>query len=253
LDIEREYAQRATTTVGAGDRWLSSKLPALIGLVQGARAGTGPGRYARRRGGSVMAYREASYDTESCLGCNSAVPAGTQVCPACGAPVEVAQYAELELALKPALRSARLALTIPATVSGLVTALLVILALAAGVPPAAAIPTATLTALFIVAAAGVQRWPFFSTLLGLALFVLVEAVNVVLDPLVLFPGVGLVVRILISFVLYNGVRAGYRARDLRRQARRHDLAVAITTLVVALFAGVAAGVEMPVLVRLFGL
>src|SRR5258707_12326217 len=57
-----------------------------------------------------MGYREVPVGTERCLGCNGAVEEGTAICPTCGAPIDVSQFAELELKLKPHLRQARTAL-----------------------------------------------------------------------------------------------------------------------------------------------
>jgi hypothetical protein len=186
-----------------------------------------------------MAYREAGYDTESCLGCDGRVERGSELCPQCGAPVDVAKYAELELALKPALASARRALMIPAALFALF-AMVACLAMEDGgmvlFPPFLA-----LAVLFSGASVGVRSWPFFSTVLGLALFTYVETVNVIVDPSVLFPGLGLLLRVLMFVVLASGARAGYRARDLRRQARRHDLFAAGAVLVLAIAGGVFTG------------
>jgi hypothetical protein len=190
-----------------------------------------------------MAYREAGYDTESCLGCDGRVERGSELCPHCGAPVDVAKYAELELALKPALASARRALIIPAALCVLFAALLGMVA-----DTAFWTPFLALALLFAGASAGVRRWPFFATVAGLALFTYVETVNLIVDPSVLFPGIGLLLRVLLFVVLATGARAGYRARDLRRQARRYDLFAAGAALAVAVAGGLATAVlirDMP--------
>ena len=186
-----------------------------------------------------MAYREAGYDTESCLGCDGRVERGSELCPHCGAPVDVAKYAELELALKPALRSARRALIIPAALCALFAA-----ALSTVAGTAVWTPFLALAVLFAGASAGVRRWPFVATVLGLALFTYVEAANVIADPSVLFPGLGLLARVLMFVVLATGARAGYRARDLRRQARRYDLVAAGAALALAIAGGVATGLAL---------
>ena len=61
-------------------------------------------------------YRDVPIGTVNCPGCGQAVPAGSEVCAHCRAPLDPARFGELELKLRPALRSASRAL-------GLVTGL----------------------------------------------------------------------------------------------------------------------------------
>jgi hypothetical protein len=185
-----------------------------------------------------MSYREPTIDTETCPGCRDQVPSGCELCPQCGSPVDIGRYAELVLGIKPALRSARRALFFSAALS----ALGLLLALAPDVSPAAAAVQLAVAALFVVAAALVGRWPFSATLAGLCLFVFVETTEVAADPAVLFPTLGLFMHLAVLYLLYHGVRAGYRARDVLGQAGRHDRTVAIAAVALSLVAGVVLSV-----------
>src|SRR5262245_54661123 len=62
-----------------------------------------------------MTYRDPSISTEPCPGCKHEVPQGTAVCPRCPSPIDVGQFAELELKLRPHMRAARTFLGVVAT------------------------------------------------------------------------------------------------------------------------------------------
>lgn len=51
----------------------------------------------------AMPYRDVPISTVKCAGCGREVPAGTEICPLCGGPVDISKVAELEL--KPNLTS----------------------------------------------------------------------------------------------------------------------------------------------------
>src|SRR5438034_6237352 len=54
-----------------------------------------------------MGYRDVPVATVTCPGCSAEVPADAELCPACGNPVDIARFAELELKVKPDLKKAR--------------------------------------------------------------------------------------------------------------------------------------------------
>jgi hypothetical protein len=181
-----------------------------------------------------MSYREPATDTEPCPACHHQVSTGCELCPQCGSPVDIGHYAELLLAINPALRSARRALFF----SGALSALGLLLAISPNLSSEGLAAQLGVTVLFLAAGALVGRWPFFATLLGLGLFVFAETTEAIANPIVLFPSLGLFVHLAILYLLYQGVRAGYRARDLRGHAGRHDRVVAIAAVGLSFVAAV---------------
>src|SRR4051812_47896043 len=95
-----------------------------------------------------MGYRDVPVETETCLGCHATVDQGTALCPTCGAPIDITQFAELELKLKPHLRQARTALGVATALFGLCSLLLLAIQVSGVILLTSAIGTALFGACF---------------------------------------------------------------------------------------------------------
>jgi hypothetical protein len=186
-----------------------------------------------------MGYREVPIGTERCLGCNSAVEEGTAICPTCGAPIDVSQFAELELKLKPHLRQARTAL-------GVATAIFAtcVLLLAALDAPPATLVTAGFGAVVFGGCCLLSVWrPLAASVIALSIFSALQIAVIAQGHLwMLFQGAVVVALKVILFVLLiGGVRAGLRIRDIRRQTRPGDRKLGAALIAATLVAGVTLG------------
>jgi len=177
---------------------------------------------------------------ESCLGCNAAVEEGIPLCPNCGAPIDVAQFAELELKLKPHVRQARMALGVATMLFGL--CFLLLLSLQA---PATTLATAGFgVVLFGACCLTSLRWPLASPLTALSIFSALHIAVIVQGRLwMLFQSsLVLALKIILFVLLVGGVQAGLRIRDIRRQSRASDRPVAFAVAGLTLLVGIVLGV-----------
>jgi hypothetical protein len=186
-----------------------------------------------------MGYREVPVGIETCLGCNTAVEEGTPLCPTCGAPIDVAQFAELELKLKPHVRQGRTAL-------GVATSLFAVffLLLAGLEAPATMLVTAgSGTLLFGACFALSGRWPLAASATALAVFSALHIAVIVQGRLLMLLQGSLVValKVILFVLLVGAVRAAVRIRDIRRQARPADRRAGIALVGMTLAAGIALG------------
>jgi len=186
-----------------------------------------------------MAYREVRLATEKCPGCNAELPKGTELCPACGNPVDISRFAELELKVKPDLRKARIFL-------GVLTGLgMVGLAMRAGSGAGTGaivgegIGVAIFGACFLAA-----FWaPLGSSIAAMAAFLLNVGVDIGAGKIgALFDGVFL--KVIFLVLLVSGIRAGYRVRDLRGQWRKRDRTIGAVVLVGSAVLGVLLGLRV---------
>jgi hypothetical protein len=186
-----------------------------------------------------MGYREVPVGTETCLGCRLAVEEGTALCPACGSPIDISQFAELELKLKPHLRQARTALGVATALFGVCLLLLIMLG-----APGPTMATALLgTALFGGCCLLSIRRPLAASLTALAVFSALQIAVIAQGHMwLLFQGTVVVaLKVILLVLLVGGVRAGLRVRDIRRQARRSDRLLAAALVAATLVGGVGLG------------
>jgi hypothetical protein len=186
-----------------------------------------------------MGYREIPVGTEKCLGCNGAVEEGTAICPICGAPIDVSQFAELELELKPLLRQARSALAVATGIFAVCFLLLASLM---------ASPATLVTAAFGMALFGgcclLSAWrPLAASVIALSVFSALQIAVIAQGHLwMLFQGAVIVALKVILFVLLlGGVKAGLRIRDIRRQTRPRDRKIGAALIAATMIAGVTLG------------
>lgn len=164
---------------------------------------------------------------------------GTALCPTCGAPIDVGQFAELELRLKPHLRQARAALAVATAIFGMCFLLLVGLE-----APAPALVTAGFGVAFFGGSCLLSAWrPLAASVIALSVFSALQIAVIAQGHLwMLFQGAVVVALKVILFVLLiGGVKAGLRIRDIRRQTRRHDRKVVAAVVATTLAAGVVLG------------
>jgi hypothetical protein len=188
-----------------------------------------------------MGYREIPVATEACLGCKQTVDEGTAICPGCGSPIDIAQFAELELRLKPYLRQARGALGVATVIFGL--GLWVLAAIGAssssmGVA-SAAVGTVLFGGCFLISA----RRPLLASALALSVFTALQMAVVVRgDFWLLFQSsFALALKVILVVLLAGSVQAGLRIRDIRRQSRPRDRRLALAAVALTTVAGLALG------------
>jgi len=186
-----------------------------------------------------MGYREVPVGTETCLGCNAVVEDGTALCPTCDAPIDVAQFAELELKLKPHVRQARTALAVSTFL--FVLCLLMLFSLRASL---SAVATAGFGALlfggcYVLSA----RRPLAASVTALSVFSALHIAVVAQGRAwLLFQGsVVVALKVILFVLLAGGVKAGLRIRDIRRQSRPSDRRFAGLLVGATLAAGIGMG------------
>ena len=186
-----------------------------------------------------MGYREIPVGTETCLGCDGVVEEGTTLCPACGSPIDISHFAELELKLKPHLRQARMALAVAASIFGSCLLLLLMLQVRG--------PTLWTAALGTLLFGGCCAWsiwrPLGASVTALAVFSALQIAVVAHGHLwMLFQGSFIVMlKAILLVLLIGGVRAGLRVRDLRREARPRDRTLTAVVVAATVTAGIALG------------
>jgi hypothetical protein len=181
-----------------------------------------------------MGYRDVTGPKDVCPGCKAEVERGTRLCPACGAPVDIARFAEMELALKPALRKSRLFL---AVVAGLGLFELLVRRRYDGRGPSL---VELLDPMFFVGctlAAG--RWPLGASIAAMSAFLMAQAYALGAWSLVLFEGI--LFKAVFVVLLSASIRAGYRTRDLHGQWSKRVRNVGVATLVGSAAAGFILG------------
>ncbi|HET6151203.1 MAG TPA: hypothetical protein VFH68_26940 [Polyangia bacterium] len=186
-----------------------------------------------------MGYREIPVGTETCLACNTAVEEGTALCTACGAPIDVAQFAELELKLKPLVRQARTALWVAMMLFA--TCFLLLFSLEA---PSSTLATAAFgTLLFGGCCLLSARWPLAASVTALSIFSALQLAVIAQGRLwMLFQGsVVVALKVILFVLLVGGVKAGLRIRDIRRQTRPGDRKVAAAIVGATLAVGLGLG------------
>ena len=186
-----------------------------------------------------MGYREIPVGTETCLGCNLVVEEGTALCPACGSPIDVEPFAELELKLKPHLRQARTALAVTTTIFA-TCLLLVVMMQVRGLT----LWTALAGTLVFGGCCLWSIWrPLAASVTALAFFSALQISVIAHGHLwMLFQGsIVVALKVILVVLLVSGVMAGLRARDLRRQTRPRDRLIAATVVAATLTAGIALG------------
>jgi hypothetical protein len=186
-----------------------------------------------------MGYREIPVGTETCLACNTTVEEGTALCTSCGAPIDVGQFAELELKLKPHLRQARTALW----VATMLFAVCFLLLLSLGAPPSTLVTAVFGTLLFGGCCLLSARWPLAASVTALSIFSALQIAVIAQGRLwMLFQGsVVVALKVILFVLLVGGVKAGLRMRDIRRETRPRDRRVAATIVGATLAAGVGLG------------
>ena len=186
-----------------------------------------------------MGYREIPVGTETCLACNTAVEEGTALCTACGAPIDVAQFAELELKLKPLVKQARTALWV--AMGLFATCFLLLFSLEA--PPSTLASAAFGTLLFGGCCLLSARWPLAASVTALSIFSMLQIAVIAQGRLwMLFQGsVVVALKVILFVLLVGGVRAGLRIRDIRRQTRPGDRKVAAAIVAATLAVGIGLG------------
>jgi hypothetical protein len=186
-----------------------------------------------------MGYRAIPVGTETCLACNTAVEEGTALCTTCGAPLDVGQFAELELKLKPLLRQARTALWVALALFAVGFLLLFSL----GAPPATLATAVFGTLLFGGCCLLSARWPLAASVTALSLFSALQIAVIAQGRLwMLFQGsVVVALKVILVVLLVGGVKAGLRIRDIRRQTRPRDRKVAAAIVGATLAAGIGLG------------
>jgi hypothetical protein len=186
-----------------------------------------------------MGYREVPVASDVCLGCKQTVEEGTALCPACGSPIDVVQFAELELKLKPHLRQTRTALGVATGLFGL--CLLVLMAVQASGPVLAMTTLGTLVfgGCFLSSASR----PLAASTIALAFFASLQiAVIAEGRAWLLFQGFLVVtLKAVLAVALATGVRAGLRMRDIRRQTRPRDRKIAAAVVAATVLVGIAIG------------
>jgi hypothetical protein len=187
-----------------------------------------------------MGYRDVPVEAETCLGCRTNVDQGTALCPACGAPIDITQFAELELKLKPHLRQARTALGVATGLFGLCLSLLFALGASGTMLMTSALGTALFGACFVMSA-----WrPLAASAVALATFSALQ-ISVIAQGrmwlLFLQGWLVITLKVVLVVLLATGVRAGLRVRDIRRQSRPRDRKVAVTVIAATLAAGIVLG------------
>jgi hypothetical protein len=186
-----------------------------------------------------MGYREIPVGTETCLGCDGVVEEGTAICPACGSPIDISHFAELELKLKPHLRQARMALAVASSIFGSCLLLLMMLQVRG--------PTLWTAALGTLLFGGCCAWsiwrPLGASVTALAVFCALQVAVVAHGHLwMLFQGsIIVMLKVVLLVLLVGGVQAGLRLRDLRRQTRPRDRPIAAAVVAATLTAGIALG------------
>jgi hypothetical protein len=176
---------------------------------------------------------------ETCLGCNAAVEEGTALCPTCGSPIDVGQFAELELKLKPHVRQARAALGVATALFAL--CLLLLFSLGA---PSATLVTAAFGTILFGGCCVLARWrPLAASVIALAVFSALQIAVVAQGRLwVLFQGsVVVALKVILLVLLVGGVKAGLRIRDIRRETRPRDRKVAAALIGATLAVGIGLG------------
>jgi len=186
-----------------------------------------------------MAYREVPIDTQVCHRCGASVEAGIDLCPRCGAPTSVAEYAELALKLEPMQKSARRWLAIAAGLSvvGLVSLM------SRNVEGAVLLLQGLLTGVFAGAWALSRRFPMGAPLAAACVYGMLELAALVVVGMGAVIS-GAVVKLLLFFALVRGVQSGYRIRDLQRRAGRHDRLLVGATIAGFAAAGVLLGLVL---------
>jgi hypothetical protein len=188
-----------------------------------------------------MAYREVPVGTESCLGCGGQVEQGTALCPSCGSPIDVAQFAELELRLKPHLRQARQALAVATALFACCLLLLMSMAAPGPILMASAMGVAIFGGCFLIS----LRRPLAASVTALAIFTSLQIATIAEGRIWLFVMQGwlvMVLKVILIVLLAAGVRAGLRARDIRRQSRPSDRRIAAAVIALTVVAGIALGI-----------
>ena len=186
-----------------------------------------------------MGYREVPVGTETCLGCNTAVEEGTPLCPTCGAPIDVEQFAELELKLKPHVRQGRTALGVATFLFALCFLLLASLEAPAPMLVTSGLGTLLFGGCFLTAA----RWPLAASATALSVFSALHIAVIAQGRLLLLLQGWLVVvlKVILFVLLVGAVKAGMRIRDIRRLARPSDRRVGAAVVGMTLAAGIALG------------
>jgi hypothetical protein len=189
--------------------------------------------------GDRMGYREIPVGTETCLACNTAVEEGTALCTICGAPIDVGQFAELELRLKPLVRQARSALG----AALMLFAICLLLLFSLGAPPSMQATAGFGTLLFGGCCLLSARWPLAASVTALSVFSALQIAVIAQGRLwMLFQGsVILALKVILFVLLVGGVKAGLRIRDIRRQTRPRDRKLAAVIVGGTLAAGIGLG------------
>jgi hypothetical protein len=186
-----------------------------------------------------MGYREIPIGTETCLGCNGVVEEGTAICPACGAPIDIGHFAELELKLKPHIGQARTALG----VATMLFALCLVLLFAVDAPSSTLVTAAFGTLLFGGCCVMSLRRPLAASVSALAVFSALQIAVIAQGRLwILLQGsVVVALKVILFVLLVGGVKAGLRIRDIRRESRPRDRQVAAGIIAATLGVGIALG------------
>jgi hypothetical protein len=183
-----------------------------------------------------MPYRDAPVATVSCHGCRRGVPEGSEICPRCRSPIDIGQFAELELTLKPDIRAAR-------TFMGVVAALGLLGAVLEGatIDSVSTLLWRAMPALFFAGCfLAAFKAPLGAAITALAAFLFLQAATLAQHGLdALLPGI--IIKIILVVLLVSGIRAGYRARDLRGQWRRGLGAVGVSVLAASTALGLVLG------------
>jgi hypothetical protein len=188
-----------------------------------------------------MAYREVPVGTEPCLGCGGEVEQGTALCPTCGSPIDVAQFAELELRLKPHLRQARQALAVATALFGCCLLLLASMAAPASILLSSMLGVVVFGGCYLLS----LRRPLAASVTALSIFTGLQVATIAEGKVWLFVLQGwlvMVLKVVLVVLLAAGVRAGLRARDIRRQSRPADRKLAAAIVALTVLAGIALGV-----------
>jgi len=182
-----------------------------------------------------MSYRDVPTSTEQCPSCEEQAPSGSEVCPHCGNPIDIARLAELELKLKPDLRKAR-------TFLGVLTLLNVVallIGLAGGHSPVAQGMSVLLFGIcFLVA----KKRPLGASVAAMALFLFSEGAALGARNMGALFG-GLILKVIFVVLIVAGIRSGYRVRDLRGQWRKRDWVIGMVVLATSALAGLLFGLS----------
>jgi len=190
-----------------------------------------------------MAYREVPIATQACHRCSAVSEAGIDLCPRCGAPMAVGEYAELALRLEPIQRSARRWMAVAACLCVVGFLVVLLVSAAFGLSPLLLLIQGLFTAFFVGAWALSRRFPLGAPLAVACVYgalELVELISVGLTGL----GLGTVIKLLFFAALVRGAQAGYRIRDIERRAGRHDRLILTATIAAFVLVGIVLGLAL---------